>query len=74
MKNNNRINIVMAIIFLLGGGLLAKLYSLQISSFDLYAARATSQHQVSAVLQPERGRIFIQDKDGANKLYPVASN
>lgn len=74
VKNNNRINIVMAIIFLLGGGLLAKLYSLQISSFDLYAAKAAGQHQVSAVLQPERGRIFIQDKDGANKLYPVASN
>ena len=73
-KNNNRINLVMAIIFLLGGGLLARLYTLQVSSFDLYAAKASGQHQVSGVLQPERGRIFIQDRDGSNKLYPIASN
>lgn len=73
-NNNNRINLVLAIIFLLGGGLIAKLYTLQVSSFDLYAAKASGQHQVSGVLQPERGRIFIQDKEGSNKLYPIATN
>lgn len=72
---NNRINIIMAIIFLLGFGILVKLYSLQIRDFDLYAAKATSQHQMYSSLQPKRGRIFIQDEKqlGDEKLYPIAT-
>jgi len=76
-KDSNRINIVMAIIFLLGGGVLFKLFSLQVLNSDLYIAKATSQHEVSDVLEPERGKILIQDSNPStneNSLYPLASN
>lgn len=74
--NNNRINLVIAIIFLLGLGLIIKLYNLQIREYDLYKDRADSQHQVFSILEPERGRIFIQDgRENKNEnFYPIATN
>ncbi|MEA1963368.1 MAG: penicillin-binding protein 2 [Patescibacteria group bacterium] len=78
-KNNldyiNRLNVVMAIIFLLVGILIYKLFSLQIMQYDLYAALAMDQHQVFNMLNPERGKIFIQDgQSGNGKYYPIATN
>ncbi|MCK5510090.1 penicillin-binding protein 2 [Candidatus Parcubacteria bacterium] len=78
-KNNsdytNRLNVVMAIIFLLAGILVYKLFSLQIMQYDLYTALAMDQHQVFNMLSPERGKIFIQDgQDGNGKYYPIATN
>ena len=78
-KNNsdytNRLNVVMAIIFLLAGILVYKLFSLQITQYDFYTALAMDQHQVFNMLKPERGRIFIQDgQDGDGKYYPIATN
>ena len=74
-KENNRINIIMAIIFLLGGGVLFKLFSLQVLDYDLYIAKANSQHFVRTVIEADRGRVFIQDgKAGADSIYPLASN
>lgn len=74
-KDNNRINIIMAIIFLLGLSIVYKLYDLQIRNFDLYSALASSQHQVFSQLEPDRGNIYIKDfSDDANELYPLATN
>lgn len=75
IPDNNRINIIVAIIFLFGIGILFRLYTLQVREYDLYVAKATSQHQVYNSLQPNRGRIFIQDSKGeeGNKLYPLAT-
>ncbi|MCK4553392.1 hypothetical protein KAU19_00310, partial [Candidatus Parcubacteria bacterium] len=75
--SNNRINLIMAIVFLLGGLTICKLYSLQIMSYDLYTALAFDQHQIFSKLEPERGKIFIQDNLGNNsnnELYPIATN
>jgi len=75
--NNNRINIIMAVIFLLGGSALFKLYSLQVANYDLYTALASDQHQIFSKLEPERGKIFIQDSaddNSNNKFYPIATN
>src|SRR3989339_157870 len=80
-KNNKKINVnrlqfVMAIIFLLVGFVLFKLYELQILKYDLYVALAMDQHQVFRKLNPERGKIFVQNDPyifGKN-LYPVATN
>lgn len=80
--HNNRINIILAIVFLLGGALLYKLFVLQIYNYDLYNAMAQNQHQVSTQLEPERGEIFIksgrqEDPIGAGMekdLYPLATN
>ncbi len=76
ISNNNRINIIIAIIFLLGLSVLVKLYNLQISRYDWYIVRALSQHQVSGILEPERGRIFVQESQKGNdeNFYPIASN
>lgn len=72
---DNRINVIMSIIFLLAGGVLFKLFSLQVLDKDLYITRAMEQHQVRSDLEPQRGRIFIQDGWGGEKeLYPLASN
>ncbi len=76
-KNNNRINIVMAIVFLLGLATIYKLYILQVKNYDLYSDMAQGQHQISSELEPERGTIYINDygnkkEDGG--LYPFATN
>jgi len=76
-KNNNRINLMMAIIFLLGSLILYKLYNLQVVEHDLYTALASGQHQIYSHLEPERGKIFIQDNSGGSsgsEIYPVATN
>lgn len=71
----NRLRFVVAIIFLLSGALIYKLFSVQIGQFDLYTALASSQHQVYSQLKPERGRIFLSETvNKQEKLYPLATN
>lgn len=71
----NRLRFVVAIIFLLSGALIFKLFSVQIGQFDLYTALASSQHQVYSQLKPERGRIFLSETiNKQEKLYPLATN
>ena len=73
--NNNRLRLVVAVIFLLSGALVYKLFSVQIQQCDLYTALASSQQQTSSKLKPERGRIFLTEKtNGEEKLYPLATN
>ena len=73
---NNRLRLIMAVILLLGGALIYRLYDLQILKYDLYIALASDQHQVFNKLKPERGKIFIQDdKELLNaNIYPIATN
>ena len=58
---DNRLKIVMAVIFLLAAAVVAKLFNLQIIQHDLYYALASDQQQVYNKLEPERGKIIIQD-------------
>ena len=74
-NDNNRINLVLAIIFLLGGSIIYKLYILQIKNYDLYIARAQGQHQSLDILTPKRGEIFIENNVNNEKdLYTMATN
>lgn len=75
-SDNNRLHIIMAIIFLCFLSIGVKLYSIQIINFDLYTVLAAKQHQVNNELLPERGRIFIKDniEGKTDALYPIASN
>lgn len=75
-ERNNRLYVIMAIIFLLVGCVIARLYNLQISKYDLYVALASDQHQVYNKLEAKRGRIFVQNNKNfsANDLYPIATN
>ncbi|MBU1922544.1 penicillin-binding protein 2, partial [Patescibacteria group bacterium] len=73
--SNNRINVVMAIVFLLGSIVIYRLYELQVNKFDLYTALASGQHQISSQLMPSRGNIYINDYSGQEKnLFPLATN
>ncbi|MFH1233709.1 MAG: penicillin-binding protein 2 [Patescibacteria group bacterium] len=74
--NNNRINLIMAIIFLFGGAIIFRLFSLQVMQHDYYLATASDQQQISSLLEPKRGRIFFQDsaKNSGDNLYPIANN
>ena len=73
--SNNRLHLVMAVIFLLSGALIYRLFVVQIGQFDLYTALASSQHQVYSQLKSDRGRIFLGETiNGQEKLYPLATN
>jgi len=74
--NNSRINLIIAIVFLLAGIIIYKLIDLQVLNYDLYYGLASGQHQVYNLLNPTRGRIFIQNdvKSADNQLYPIATN
>ncbi|MEA3449670.1 MAG: penicillin-binding protein 2 [Patescibacteria group bacterium] len=72
---NNRLNFLLAIIFLLGLALCYRLILLQVWQHDYYSVLASSQHQVLNELKPERGQILVQEKkDGKEVSFPVAMN
>lgn len=73
---NSRINILMAIVFLLGAAVIARLGYLQIVKHGYYAGKASGQHETENRLPPERGEIFWRDtgKAGSEILYPFATN
>lgn len=73
--NNNRLRLVVAIVFLLAGSLIYKLFNVQIAQFDWYTALASSQHQIYSKLKPDRGQIFLKEKiNNQEKFYPIATN
>ncbi|KKR91781.1 MAG: Peptidoglycan glycosyltransferase [Parcubacteria group bacterium GW2011_GWC2_42_12] len=72
--NNSRINLIIAIIFLLSGLIIFKLFDLQVLNYELYYSLASDQHQIYNLLAPERGRIFTQNDKAGNQLYPIATN
>ncbi|MDP3900184.1 MAG: penicillin-binding protein 2 [bacterium] len=69
---DNRIKILVAIIFLIGAAIFGRLFILQFLHYDLYAAKAMSQHGVKREILPQRGRIFVHSRDA--ELYPLAAN
>lgn len=71
-QNNIRINLLTAVVFLLGGIVLYRLYDLQVNKYDFYNTMATNQHNVSSQLNSERGEIFMKNK--FDELYPFAVN
>jgi cell division protein FtsI/penicillin-binding protein 2 len=76
-KTNNRINLIVAVIFLLAGAIIWKLYNLQFVQAEHYRTVATQQHEVYSQLEPKRGKIFIQDGLPGNEIqekYPLATN
>jgi cell division protein FtsI/penicillin-binding protein 2 len=73
--NSNRLRLVIAIIFLLAGSLIYKLFNVEIGQCDWYTALASSQHQIYSKLKPDRGQIFIKDtNNNQEKFYPIATN
>ncbi len=50
----------------------SRLFWLQVKERDFYKKLASGQHQILSELIPERGEIYMQDKDG--NLQPLAQN
>ena len=73
--NNNRLRLVVAIIFLLTGALIYRLYHVQIGESDMYTTMADNQHEISSKLLPDRGKILITDSAGGESTqYTLATN
>ncbi|MDD4902462.1 MAG: penicillin-binding protein 2 [Patescibacteria group bacterium] len=75
--HNNRINILIAIVFLFGSLIIGRLFYLQIVQHRMYSAQADSQQQTEGILIPERGKIYLiddRDKSSEQVLYPLATN
>lgn len=73
--NSNRLRLVVAIIFLLTGSLIYRLFYLQVAKCDFYTAMAANQHEISSKLIPDRGRILIADSASSdNNQYTLATN
>lgn len=69
--HDNRLNLVLAIIFLLVGAIVVRLFYLQVLQYKKYAAIAARQYNASSKIVPSRGSIFISDTvDGLQ--HPVA--
>lgn len=69
--SDSRIYILFLLISLFAFLIIFRLYNLQILSLDYYRGLSEGQHSIFSNLIPERGEIFLKDKDGD---YPVAVN
>ncbi len=73
--NNGRWRLIVAIIFLLSGALIYRLFNLQIREGSYYVIKAYDQQQFSDKLAPVRGNIYFVGKvNGRKILYPAATN
>lgn len=70
-----RLRLFTALVFLLLAAISFRLYILQIKEGDWYRDLASGQHEISSLLQPERGKILVHARlDGKDQLYPLATN
>ncbi|MFZ2975344.1 MAG: penicillin-binding protein 2 [Candidatus Moraniibacteriota bacterium] len=69
--SDSRIYILFLLISFFAFSIIFRLYNLQILSRDYYRDLSEGQHSIFSNLIPERGEIFLKDKDGD---YPVAVN
>ena len=74
-KNNNRIYVLLAVVFLLFFGCIYKLYKVQIVKGDYFSDLAGDQHRVHSELKPSRGEILLEKKDNQQEdYYALATN
>ncbi len=63
---------LIVVIFIIYGLIIFRLFYFQVLRRDFYEALASRSQKLYQELLPERGNIFVTDKD--DKLYPVATN
>ncbi len=77
--HKKRINFAFILMLFLAGGIIARLFVLQVLQYDIYHALAKDQHEFYKILMPERGEILIQDfsqkrEDNQSFYTPLATN
>ena len=74
-KDNNRLYLLIVVVFLLFLACIYKLYNIQIIRGDYFSDLALMQHQVHSDLRPDRGEIFIEkERETSEELYALATN
>ena len=73
-KSRDRIDYLAAVIFVFGSLIIIRLADIQIFQHSFYEALAADQHELHEKLIPERGEIFVRDRDAPDTLYPIAAN
>lgn len=68
-----RINFLLVVIFILAVICVARLFNLQVLEHKNFVALAEGQHSLQEKLVPERGKIYVQDRDSGD-LFPLAIN
>lgn len=71
-ENDSRLNYLVLIILLAASALLVRLFFVQVWQHRDYLKAAEDQQRYSAQLEPMRGKIYTQDKDGS--LHALAAN
>ncbi len=69
---NWRANLIFGVIVIISAAIIGRLFYLQVVKGEYYRAMAQGQQRLFSEVQGERGKIFLQEKDGG--LYPVATN
>lgn len=71
LDERKRTRLLAFAIWIFGGLIVLRLFTLQVWGYQRYNAEAESQHTSQYKVEPDRGEIFLQDNDG---LYPIAVN
>ena len=70
--NKTRLNLLLVFVLLLTGGLIFRLYQIQIKEGNHWQAQAERQQRVNSEVKGSRGGVFTQNKDGES--IPLAIN
>ena len=73
-ESDNSVRFVSILVLVVSLVIVGRLFILQVSEHDYYAALATDSHEIYKQLYPRRGSIFFQDTREKNKEYPAAVN
>jgi len=71
VNEKGRVRFLLFVTFLIIGGIIYRLWFLQVHAGSAYRAQADAQHTIDAKLMPQRGAIFLREGEG---YYPAAIN
>ncbi|MFC1721893.1 peptidoglycan D,D-transpeptidase FtsI family protein [Patescibacteria group bacterium] len=70
----DRVIVLLVLLFIIAGGIIFRLFTVQIMAADHYQALAQDQHELYAELIPERGNIIVQDSSSPSGTFTLAAN
>lgn len=73
-RGPDRLVFLRAALTVFAAALIVRLFTLQVINHGFYAALAESQHALNEELLPNRGSIYVTDKESATGTYPLVTN